>query len=118
MYVNVYIIVYVYTVCVFVCAVDYHTYEQISEWTGDMLIFRCTRTHVHVCKYVCIYTYVYCVCGCVCGGSLHLWTKSLSVLVISLYSYIHAYVHIYVNMCVYICVYCLCVCVCGASLFL
>jgi len=32
--------------------VDHRTYEQISEWTGDMFIFRCTRIHVHVCEYV------------------------------------------------------------------
>jgi len=88
-YICMYVNMYVFSIlCVCLCARRITTpITKIFEWTGNMLIFIYTRTHVHICKYVCIYIYVYCVCGCVCGGSLHLWTKSLSGLVISLYSY-------------------------------
>ena len=48
--------VYVYTMDVWLCVADHHTYEQIVYQTGDMCIFIHTRINLHLCTY--LYTYM------------------------------------------------------------
>ena len=95
----------VYIVYAFVCVAHHYSYEHISEWTGDMLIFKFTRIHVRVCEYVCTHICEYSVCLCVCGGSPLLWAN-LWV------EWWHVYIHIYMHTFACIWIWCIDICEC------